>query len=282
MKPAVAPTALALWRSTAADTARGVGAAARPAVTDCRRAIQVAARSASALARSASARAASAAWCRRALSIASPARPPSASATRRSSGPYGACVSAATRLIVPSTLPRAAIGTTSEECRASCATIARISGSGMCAVQQVPVDVLDQLGLARARHLRRPDRRVGRQRQARAQLARERDAVGIGVRRGGGDEGAVLVEQVDHAPVAEPRHAEVGEPLERRLQVERLGQQLPGRDQEAQALVFPRRVAPAGPIVSSCGPMPAGSTPKVVFAKQRGGHRARARRWLAE
>ena len=115
------------------------------------------------------------------------------------------------------------------------------------AVQQVPVDVLDQLGLARARHLRRPDRGIGRQRQARAQLARERDAVGIGVRRGGGDERAVLVEQVDHAPVAEPRHAEVGEPLERHVQVERLGQELPGRDQEAQALAFPPARLPLRP-----------------------------------
>ena len=171
MKPAVAPTALALWRSTAADTARGVGAAARPAVTVCSRAIQVAARSASARARSASARAVSAAWCRRALSIAS-RRGPQRERDAQVVGSVRRVRLGRDEADRASTLPRAAIGTTQRGVQRELRDHGADLGIRDVPVQQAPVDVLDQLGLACARHLRRPDRCIGRQgRRARSSRA---------------------------------------------------------------------------------------------------------------
>ncbi len=73
-------------------------------------------------------------------------------------------------------------------------------------------------------------------RVAPVKLMRERDLLGVGVRDRDPLQGAVVVEQIDGAPVGEARHDELGDASEGQLAVERAGEDLARFAQEGDGV----------------------------------------------
>jgi hypothetical protein len=84
-----------------------------------------------------------------------------------------------------------------------------------------PVDLRDELGLARVHDVRRPARPVALGRVALAHLARQRGAGRVDVGHGDVAQPVLCVDEIDHAPVGDRAHAEVGDRLEGRVHVQR-------------------------------------------------------------
>ena len=103
-------------------------------------------------------------------------------------------------------------------------------------LEHLPGDLWIQLRAARADHVGHARGRVRVEGEARAQLLREPDLLGVHVRHGGVADGAVLAHQLDPAPGGQARHREVGHLLERLLEVERLRHELARSREECEPL----------------------------------------------
>ena len=102
--------------------------------------------------------------------------------------------------------------------------------------QHLVADLGVELGLAGADHLRRADLRVGIDRVASPQLLGQPDAARVGVRDRDVAQVAVLVDELDPAPVGDPPNGEVGELAQARVGVEGAGEQLARLREVGEAL----------------------------------------------
>ncbi len=108
-------------------------------------------------------------------------------------------------------------------------------------------DLGAEVGLAGAHRHGRGDDEVDHRRVAIAQLPQERLLRGIRVRGRDALQAVVAIEHVDDAPVGEEGHGEAGDPGERRVVVERFGQERAGLGEETDRLLGPGALADLHP-----------------------------------